>query len=126
MITPYKYRYHLGNDLEKEDNKYVIYYKGEKRLIENRNVEFNSDGILTKEDFNKIVEGTKGIEDIRGEFKIIEDKSVSLIIKIVDGKASVYMDNHGFTIHELNGILHDIITDKVLSKIEELPIEKEE
>jgi len=70
--TPYKYGYSLGNGKEYSENGYlVVYYNGERKEVNSNRVEFYQpyeSGKLTKEEFNEIVKGTKGVTDIWGDF----------------------------------------------------------
>ena len=57
----------------------------------------------------------------------MEEKTVTLVMKIGgDGKVSINMDNRGFSIYEIHGILHEMITKDILRNIEELPEENKE
>jgi len=70
--TPYKYGYSLGNGKEYSENGYlVVYHNGERKEVNSNRVEFYQpyeSGKLTKEEFNEIVKGTKGVTDIWGDF----------------------------------------------------------
>ena len=73
-ITPYKYGYTLNKrEVERTENgNFVIYQYGKQQEVGNLTIEFGIPGerdMLTKEQFYKIIEGTKGIESIYGEFK---------------------------------------------------------
>lgn len=74
--TPYIYGFSLGKDAEvTTDGKYVVYYLGERKEIENKNVEFvggwdehGNPKKLTISEFGVAIAGTKGINLIKGEF----------------------------------------------------------
>lgn len=56
-------------DLQIENGRTVIYFNGEKRLIEQGEFEFTSTVKLTREEALNKIAGTKGYEISRGEFK---------------------------------------------------------
>ena len=70
---PYKYGYSLGNGKEYSENGYlVVYYKGERKEVNSKSVEFYQpyeNGKLSRKEFNEIVKGTNGIRNIWGDFK---------------------------------------------------------
>jgi hypothetical protein len=72
--TPFKYRYTLNpREVERTDvGNFIVYHHGKRMEINTLEVEFGIPGnedMLTKEQFYKIIEGTKGIKKIYGEFK---------------------------------------------------------
>jgi hypothetical protein len=71
FITPFKYRGKLGEGADKSSSgNYIIYHKGKKLEISNDEFEFQSEHMLTNEEFLEIVEGTRGIKRIYGQFKL--------------------------------------------------------
>ena len=68
--VPYKYRFRIDKQLvEREDGKYIVYYKGKKHLLENVAIECSDKEKITREEFAKLFKGTKGITEIEGDFK---------------------------------------------------------
>jgi len=49
----------------------------------------------------------------------MEDKSAVITIIIKDGKFYCSFKNDGFGYHEINGLLHEIITENILLKVAE-------
>jgi hypothetical protein len=69
FITPYIYRYTLGNKAEREDGSYIVYHNGERKKVTHNVIEFSSEKQLTKGEFQNIISNTKDIIEFNGKFK---------------------------------------------------------
>lgn len=68
------------------------------------------------------------ILEVMEEYKnAVEDKEAVITITVKDKIIYVHFKNDGFSYYEINGLLHDIITNETLLKIagEELKVTKE-
>jgi hypothetical protein len=70
--VPYRYYIELDPDeaSRTKDGGYAIIYRGELMLVSHKNIEWSEEeNQLTKEEALKVVEGTLGIKEIKGDFK---------------------------------------------------------
>jgi hypothetical protein len=92
MTTWYKYGYSLGRDNPRTiDGKHIVFHNGREVDIESANVEFGDERMLTFDQFKKIVDGTVGITNIKGEFRDDErNRLVSLLDWMSFNKVKAY------------------------------------